>query len=107
MSDLPFPTVLKKTPDQQLLIEWSDGLTQSIPFRRLRDQCRCAVCNAQRQKKSPNPSPKGSLKILTAAEARPLDVIKMHPIGNYAYSIHFSDGHSTGIYSYEMLRELS
>jgi DUF971 family protein len=106
MSDLPFPTDLKKTPDRQLLIEWSDGLVQTIPFRRLRDHCRCAVCNAERQKKAQNPPAKGSLKILTAAEAKPLDVIKMHPVGNYAYSIHFSDGHSTGIYSFEMLREL-
>jgi len=106
MSELPFPTNLEKTPPQQLRIEWSDGLAQTISFRQLRDHCRCAVCNADRQKKANQPPAKGSLKILSAAEARPLDIVKMHPIGNYAYSIHFSDGHSTGIYTFEMLREL-
>jgi DUF971 family protein len=30
----------------------------------------------------------------------------MKPIGNYAYAIQFSDGHDTGIYTFELLRRL-
>jgi DUF971 family protein len=30
----------------------------------------------------------------------------MQPVGHYAYSIVFSDGHSTGIYTFELLRML-
>jgi DUF971 family protein len=30
----------------------------------------------------------------------------MKPVGNYAYSIEFSDGHNTGIYTLESLREM-
>jgi DUF971 family protein len=30
----------------------------------------------------------------------------MKPVGNYAYTIAFSDGHDTGIYTFELLREL-
>jgi DUF971 family protein len=30
----------------------------------------------------------------------------MSPVGNYAYAIAFSDGHDTGIYTIEYLREL-
>ena len=30
----------------------------------------------------------------------------MKPVGNYAYSLTFSDGHDTGIYTYDLLREL-
>jgi len=30
----------------------------------------------------------------------------MKPVGNYAYGIEFSDGHNTGIYSFETLRSL-
>jgi DUF971 family protein len=30
----------------------------------------------------------------------------MEPQGRYAYGIHFSDGHNTGIYTLESLREL-
>ena len=30
----------------------------------------------------------------------------MKPVGNYAYSIAFSDGHDTNNYTFEQLREL-
>ena len=35
-----------------------------------------------------------------------LAVTGMQPVGQYAYSIEFSDGHSSGIYTLEYLREL-
>jgi DUF971 family protein len=30
----------------------------------------------------------------------------LRPVGNYAYSVAFSDGHDTGIFSLELLRRL-
>jgi len=30
----------------------------------------------------------------------------MKPLGNYAYVIHFSDGHDSGIYEFSLLRSL-
>lgn len=98
------PVALKKTEDRKLLIEWDDGTVQEIPFRVLRESCRCAVCNAKREKELKSPPPMGALNVLSAAEVAPLDIEKMHPAGNYAYNILFSDGHSTGIYTFEMLR---
>jgi DUF971 family protein len=32
---------------------------------------------------------------------------KIDPVGHYAIQLHFDDGHSTGIYSWEYLRELA
>jgi DUF971 family protein len=32
---------------------------------------------------------------------------KIDPVGHYAVQLHFDDGHSTGIYSWEYLRELA
>ena len=46
------------------------------------------------------------LPVLSMAEARSLTIAKMEPVGNYAYSIEFSDGHNTGIYTLELLRQL-
>jgi DUF971 family protein len=40
------------------------------------------------------------------AAAEPVTIRQMTPVGNYAYSIHFSDGHSTGIYTLDLLRSL-
>ena len=42
----------------------------------------------------------------SAAEAQPLMVQGVKPLGNYAYTIAFSDGHDTGIYKLELLRQL-
>jgi len=39
-------------------------------------------------------------------EPRPLTLSGMAPVGNYGFSITFSDGHDTGIYAFELLREL-
>jgi DUF971 family protein len=35
-----------------------------------------------------------------------LAIAGMKPVGQYAYSVEFSDGHSSGIYTLEYLREL-
>ncbi|WP_097462324.1 gamma-butyrobetaine hydroxylase-like domain-containing protein [Mangrovitalea sediminis] len=32
---------------------------------------------------------------------------KLEPVGNYALKIHFSDGHDSGLYSWEFLRDLA
>ncbi len=98
-----YPTKLALSGDDRLLIEWSDGEKRSYLFSELRDKCPCASC---REKRSQPPAASTLLPVLSAAEARPLKVQGMKPVGNYAYSIEFSDGHDTGIYTFEFLREL-
>jgi DUF971 family protein len=97
------PTALKLQDGNRLLIEWSDGARREISFSELRAKCPCATC---REKRNAPPAPASSLPVLSAAEARPLKVEGMRPVGNYAYAIAFSDGHDTGIYTLEFLREL-
>jgi DUF971 family protein len=97
------PTQLALSPDQQLQIDWSDGRHDSLPVRLIRDQCPCATC---REKRAAPPAPATLLPVLSAAEAQPLRLLGMEPVGNYAYSIHFSDGHDTGIFTFEFLRQL-
>ena len=46
----------------------------------------------------------GLIPVLSAAEARPLELQGMTPVGNYAYAIAFSDGHDTGIFTFDLLR---
>jgi DUF971 family protein len=50
--------------------------------------------------------PKNILSILTAEETVPLTIMGMKPVGNYAYNITFSDGHSSGLFTIELLRSL-
>jgi DUF971 family protein len=97
------PTKLGLTPDGQLQIHWSDGVARSYSIRQLRDACPCATC---REKRNAPPAPQNPLNIISDADIRPLQITAMTPVGNYAYSIDFSDGHNTGIYTLESLRSM-
>ncbi len=99
----PQPTKLEVRDGNKLLIAWSDGQQREITFGELRKACPCATCREQR--KEP-PQPSGGLQVISMAEARPLTIQSMSPVGNYAYSIAFSDGHDTGIFTLELLRSL-
>jgi len=97
------PTNLQLMPDHRLRITWSDGETREYGAAELRDACPCATC---REKRTQPPPPSSALPVLSAAEARPLKIEGMKPVGNYAYAIHFSDGHDTGIYTLDFLKDL-
>jgi DUF971 family protein len=99
----PQPTKLARADGNKLLIEWSDGQRREYTFKELRDACPCATC---REKRGEAPGPVNLLPVLSAAETRPTNITGMEPVGNYAYSIEFSDGHNTGIYTLELLRQL-
>ena len=98
-----YPTALKLTDDNRLLIQWSDGERRKYGFRELRDACPCATC---REKRNAPPADPLALPMLSAAQVAPLKIDGMNPVGTYAYTIKFSDGHDTGIFSFELLRGL-
>lgn len=95
----PFPTHLK-TDSGNLLIQWNDGHQSSLAFKDLRAACPCAGCKEEAEK------PKNPFRILKANELAPLGIQKMEPVGRYAYRIGWADGHDTGIFTLEHLREL-
>jgi DUF971 family protein len=97
------PTKLELIGEFRLRIIWSDGQIREYAVRELRDKCPCATC---REKRDAPPPPPTQLPIISPLEAQPLRITAMKPVGNYAYSIDFSDGHNTGIYTLESLHEL-
>ncbi len=99
----PMPTKLAKTDEGGLVIDWSDGQQRRYRAGELREACPCATC---REKRSAPPPPLTQLPILSAEEARPTRIESMKPMGNYAYGIAFSDGHSSGLFPLEMLYAL-
>jgi DUF971 family protein len=100
----PYPTALNLSPEGRLQITWSDQQQRSYSAKELRDACPCATCREKRTAAQNEPAP--LFQVLTPEEARPLKIEGMRPVGNYAYGIAFSDGHDTGIYTLELLREL-
>lgn len=98
------PTGLRIVDGGMLEITWSDERVQLIPLSDLRKVCPCATCREKR--KADDDKPKGMLPVLTMAEAAPLKIVHMRPVGNYAYNVAFSDGHDTGIFTFELLRSM-
>ena len=78
-----------------MVITWAGGHVGTYSARSLRLQCRCAVCQEEmtgRPLLDPDTVPDD-----VAAAAIAL-------VGSYAIRITWTDGHDTGIYTYEWLR---
>ena len=80
-----------------LEILWADGETRGIPARDLRIACPCAACRDE-----------VTGARLLDPEAVPLTVAptRIWSVGNYAIGIAFSDGHGSGIYTYQAVRRM-
>jgi DUF971 family protein len=99
-SGAPQPIALKKEGADRLAIDWQDGHHSVYTWKHLRDQCPCAGCREERLQ------PADPFRILKAQELVPLAPVSLTPVGYYAYKITWSDGHDTGLYTLEHLREL-
>jgi DUF971 family protein len=86
------PTDLRQISNDVLGITWDDGHESHYTWLHLRDACPCAWCEAARAQGNP---------VNTDLNPRPTMV---HPVGNYAFSFEWEDGHTVGIYSYDYLR---
>ena len=77
-----------------LHLDLDDGTQGALSYERLRRACRCAECTALQRRG-------GSIDtagvVLKAIE----------PVGSNALNLHFSDGHSRGIYPLPYLVELA
>jgi len=97
----PVPQSIRRV-DGGVEIAWSDATRGVYPSRLLRDACPCATCRERRAA----PAAPALLPVLRPEEVAPLTITGMKPVGQYAYSISFSDGHGSGIYTLDYLREL-
>ena len=91
------PTKIEQAGPETLRIVWADGRECLYLVRQLRLECRCAHCidewsGEPRLDESKVP-----------ADVRPVNI---SPVGRYALSFRWSDGHDTGIYTFETLRAI-
>jgi DUF971 family protein len=111
---MPIPIDVRKKPlDVKIHVSagagmdiiWSDTHSSHYDFAYLRDKCPCALCNDEREKKS-RVAASGSGGAVLPMYKPKVTAKGAHPVGHYAIQIDFSDGHSTGIFSFEHLREI-
>jgi len=112
-STIPAKLDLKR--DEKLEITWQDGQHSVYTLSYLRSMCPCAQCKLVREGRDPHdispaaaaPRKKPKLTILPGNYAKPLEVVDVQLVGNYALRIDWSDDHGSGIYSFEYLRSIS
>lgn len=85
-----------------LLIEWQDGEQSIYPLAGLRAACPCAQCDSNMGK----PASPDMLEIPLLPNAS-IELKRIEKIGNYALQFVWGDGHSYGIYSWDLLRGLT
>jgi DUF971 family protein len=85
-----------------LIITWKDGHRSVYSFDDLRRDCPCAACDDARSKRQTG----AGLLVLSGPVLRrgETQVKEYQPVGWYALNFTWSDGHDTGIYTYESLR---
>ena len=89
---------LRRTNPRTLSLLWEDGQQGHLDVRDLRLACPCALCVEEMSGRA----------LLDPSKVRP-DVapVTLTSVGSYGITIKWSDGHSTGIYSFETLRALA
>ena len=78
-------------------IEWNDGHQGVYPVRFIRQECPCAACVDEWT---------GERRVKPDSVPLLIMLKDIEPVGRYALSFKWSDGHDTGIYSYTTLRRL-
>ena len=97
------PTHLDLKKDKGLTVQWADGQVSFYPIIHLRRLSPSADARVLREKIAQNP-----LTVLpsSAGSDQPLTAIGAELVGNYAVKIIFSDGHDTGIFSWDYLHQI-
>ena len=93
------PKNIKVHKEQRLLeLIWSDSDISRLPFRTVRQNCRCAVCVDE-----------FSGKQLLDPETVPVDlgVLEISLCGNYALRVRWSDTHDSGLGTGNHLRSIA
>lgn len=94
--DTPWPTAITShRKSRRLDIVFSDGASYALPFEFLR------VFSPSAEVRGHGPGQE-TLQV----GKQDVDVLEIVPVGHYAVQLKFSDGHDTGIYSWDYLYDL-
>lgn len=95
------PLSIRRRGQFLLEVEWSDGFNSVIKLESLRNTCPCAECKGDElNSKAP------SFQMLTTFKQGMNELKALKPVGNYAITAVWGDGHDTGIYTYDYLRQI-
>ncbi|MFA5941063.1 MAG: DUF971 domain-containing protein [Sinimarinibacterium sp.] len=90
------PTVIRLHRKARVLeVAWADGVRFELPCEYLRVYSPSAEVRGH-----------GKAEPMLVGGKREVNIARVDPVGRYAVKLAFDDGHDTGIYSWDVLREL-
>jgi DUF971 family protein len=91
------PLSIKLSDPTSVELRWSDGTVSRFSAQRLRGLCPCAGCvNESTGVRMHDPSSVAADLLQSGGRL----------VGRYGLALRFSDGHDTGIYSFQFLRQV-
>jgi DUF971 family protein len=105
----PIPHEIKREGSTGLSITWRDGTHSHLSSEVLRRECPCAECKEKRgdtTHSKPLTGKERSLTIVESTIAEETDLKEIWGVGQYALGIRWGDGHDSGIYTFELLRQM-
>ena len=93
------PKQFERVGKSALKVVWADSHESLYSLRLLREQRPCAVCKPY--------EPLGVPRVWARPQVpEGIQATAVKPVGRYAIHIAWSDGHTTGIYAFDYLRQL-
>jgi DUF971 family protein len=90
------PVTIDVDGKDAVTITWEDGHRSRFPLEVPRANCMCAQCRGLRDQGQPAWASTGGAPTLEVESAR--------EVGNWALNLHWNDGHTPGIFRWEVLR---
>jgi DUF971 family protein len=100
--DLPeedAPTAVELDRAAGLTVRWADGTATTFGLEELRVNCPCAECRGRREQ--------GEVIWPRPGAPVPLQATSAELVGAWGITLHWNDGHETGIYAWGLLRAWS
>lgn len=95
------PKQIKVADKENLLIRWEDDSETILNLKYMRDECPCASCKGETILLRTYRPPKLQMYSPDMYKIKNIEIV-----GGYAIQITWKDGHNTGIYSWEYIRQL-
>lgn len=95
------PISIVRSKPYLLTFTWADGITATIAVEKLREECPCAFCKGE--------TIMGTTYVFAIKQFTPgmNELLSLTPVGNYGVQAVWKDGHDSGIYTWETLREIA
>ncbi len=92
---MPMPLEIIGLGKPDVRFVWDDDTEDVYGARELRIRCTCALCQSEAT---------GERLLDPKTVPEDLTITDMHLVGNYGVGVHFSDGHTTGIFRFRELK---